>query len=241
MHLVWPSPVELEIDLAVAGVYLAIVCTLFGLGELVSRRWRQRPIVAGGIDGVEAGRKLVHLMSGAFIAVLPYTGASALAGMLVGGVSLLMLKLASGRLPATRGEGPLAYLFARRSGAMAYAIALVLMSALFFDRHEVFAVSFVVLALADPAAAWVGITRGRRSFLLKSWEGFLAHLAVAIGILLTFFVTTMGFSPGSAALAAVTVAVGVSLVEAVSSRGLDNLTIPIATAAGVTLALATAG
>lgn len=93
--------------------------------------------------------------------------------------------------------------------------------------------SLLVLALADPAASLVGRTWGRRKVGKGSVEGGVAFFAVALVVLL------LSAAPGPISWAgALAVAALVSAVE-ITPLGLDdNLTVPLATAAGLRLLLA---
>lgn len=83
--------------------------------------------------------------------------------------------------------------------------------------------SILVLAFADPAAATVGRLAGRRPLGKGTVEGTLAFLLVAV-VVLTPFVGVWAALPVAALVAAVEVL----------PWGLDdNLTIPVATAAGL--------
>lgn len=83
----------------------------------------------------------------------------------------------------------------------------------------------LVLALADPAASWVGRRWGRRPFLGGSVEGTLVFLLVAGAVLLVRH-------PAPAALAAAVLA---ALAERRSWPLDDNLAVPLVTAAALTL------
>lgn len=103
-----------------------------------------------------------------------------------------------------------------------YTLGMTL-SVAFFPRSA--AVSgILVLALADPAASWVGRRWGRRRFLGATLEGTAAFAAVAVAVL--------GARHGPATAAAA--AVAATLAERVSWPVDDNVTVPVVTAAVVT-------
>lgn len=104
----------------------------------------------------------------------------------------------------------------------------------FLSRGDVilYSVPILVLALADPIAALVGSHYGRLRFPTfegtKSLEGSLAFCLVAFvcaSATLAYFSET-----GRARVVAVSVVLGVSvtLVEWITWRGIDNLTVPLA-------------
>ena len=87
---------------------------------------------------------------------------------------------------------------------------------------DVFLAGILILAFADVAA---GVTGDILKSPSKTWRGSLAFFAVSILV-----VQACGFSP----LVSLAVAVAATAVERVSSRGTDNLTVPLA--AGTLLA-----
>jgi len=94
-----------------------------------------------------------------------------------------------------------------------------------------FGIPILLLTLADALAALIGLRYGRTQYTstqgYKSVEGSLAFLGVAfvsIWMPLTFF---SPFDALQSALIAVVLAFLVTLVEAVSCRGFDNLSVPV--------------
>ena len=83
--------------------------------------------------------------------------------------------------------------------------------------------AIVVAAVADPTAALAGLTAGG-TWGRKTWTGTAAACGAAFLVLAAFPV------PWPACIAGALLA---ALVERVSGRGLDNLLVPIATAAVV--------
>lgn len=103
-----------------------------------------------------------------------------------------------------------------------YTMGLVLVVALF--PREAAVSGILVLALADPAASYVGRRWGRKPLLGASAEGTGVFVAV------TFLVLAARHGPVTALMGAITAA----LAERLSWPLDDNLTIPVATAAAVT-------
>ncbi len=82
--------------------------------------------------------------------------------------------------------------------------------------------SLLLLALSDPVATWVGTKFGKRKLAWgKSLEGSLCFFAVAFLCLFLLCSYPLVLSAVTALL--------VALVESVGRRGVDNLTIPLAT------------
>jgi dolichol kinase len=104
-----------------------------------------------------------------------------------------------------------------------YMLGLVLVVALF--PLGVFIPAVLVLALADPAASYLGRRWGKRRLGTGSVEGLVVFVVVGATVLLGWA------PPGSALLAAL----AAGLVEIVPWKLDDNLTIPLAVAAALTL------
>ncbi|HSG47650.1 MAG TPA: hypothetical protein VLA43_07565 [Longimicrobiales bacterium] len=176
---------------------------------------------------VELTRKLVHLASGVPVLAFPWLFESpwtvALLSACIAGV--LAIGGRTGMLGSVHGVE-------RRSvGELLYPLAIVLLFALGHQQPVFYFTSVLVLILADPAAALVGLSYGRTKYSVedhwRSAEGsavfFLTtFLAVHLPLLLMG-----GVDPPHAVLVALLVAMVVTLLEAVSLHGSDNLTIPL--------------
>jgi phytol kinase len=87
--------------------------------------------------------------------------------------------------------------------------------------------------LADSSAALVGTTWGRRFYFIKherrSVEGSLVFLAVAFLSISGPLLLLSDLDRSTVVLLALQLALLVTCVEAVSTRGIDNLLVPLAT------------
>jgi len=113
-----------------------------------------------------------------------------------------------------------------------YVIALSIITAL-FSRVNVIA-SILVLACADPAAAWIGKKYGRvKLYRQKSVLGSLTFLVVAMIVcLLAVFYVGTPLPLGRALIGVLSMSVWATVTELFSSRVDDNLTIPLAASLG---------
>ncbi|MEJ0073462.1 MAG: hypothetical protein WDN27_05290 [Candidatus Saccharibacteria bacterium] len=102
----------------------------------------------------------------------------------------------------------------------------VALLALCFPHARLYSSSLLVLALADPAAQYIGTRFGRKRLLggHKTWLGSLTYLLIALVVLVPFGLLGGDRLPFSAIILA---AVSGTVAEAVSSRGTDNLTAPL--------------
>ncbi|MFQ5844664.1 MAG: diacylglycerol/polyprenol kinase family protein [Planctomycetota bacterium] len=176
-------------------------------------------------------RKLFHMVGAAIGLALPWLFDSVWPVALLGGVALLGLLAVrcSPRLQA--GVGSVLHGVGRHSlGDLFFPVGLCLVFVLAGGDRLRVAVALLPLMLADPAAALVGLRYGRHRYRVpggdKSVEGSAAFFVVAFGCAAIPLVGAGGGLPSLAAIAAF--ALTLTVVEALSSRGLDNLLVPLA-------------
>ena len=104
-----------------------------------------------------------------------------------------------------------------------YVVGLILVAGLF--PLDTFVPAVLVLALADPAASYAGRRWGTKRVGKGSVLGLVVFVAVGAAVLLGWT------SPGRAAVTAL----AAGLIEVTPWRLDDNLTIPVAVAAALTL------
>lgn len=205
------------------GLFGASLLASVGVGEGLRRLgWRS-----------ESTRRVVHLLVGLATAAAPFWFVRPRGMVLLAVVFVAGNAVANGRgwLPGVHG-------IARRSwGTVVFPFALLVALLLCWGPlgTHVWAmqVAFAVLALADPAASWVG-TRMRRpgryrvARAEKSVAGSLVFAVIAFGVV-TGWLSAVGLgTPASVVLAAGSVAVLATLAEALGRSGWDNLWIVLA-------------
>lgn len=185
-------------------------------------------------EGLQPARRLFHALSGSAAALVLtlWDPRRATAAAILGSVVLALVVLDLARLRSTRINTFFFRAFSRVASPREarrpvsstwYALGLLL-AVLLFPLHT--AVSgILVLALADPAASYLGRRWGTRPFLGGSLEGTLAFVAVAAVVL------SLRHSPAAALPAAVVA----SLAERRSWPLDDNLTVPLVTSGAVWL------
>ncbi len=203
------------------GLWLALV---FGLAEFL--RSRQ-------VEG-ERVRKVIHIGVGNIILLAWVWQAPRWLGV---GFAVLfsVIALISYRvkiLQSLNGVGRKSF------GTFFYALSIGLLLGIFWraeDHLRSFAViGVLVMTWGDALAALVGQTWGRHPYqvgsIQKSWEGSLTMWGVSTAVILAVLSGVLGVS-----LTWVPLAVGVGLIstglEVISWGGLDNLTVPLASAA----------
>ena len=208
---------KLVASLVVAGV-------AFLVGECLRRRLR---------ESNEVSRKLVHVTHGLLVASWPFVLGETWGYYLVIALEILFLisVVAARRLHFFRWM----WKVGRKSwGEVLYPIGIVSAAALSENRW-VFLAAVLSLAVADAVAALVGKRFGRNNSYrilgqTKSVAGSAAFLVAALGIV--SIVTVYG--PGLHLESVMATVVGISLllmvVENAGVYGMDNLTLPLASA-----------
>ncbi len=210
---------SLVVSVLLVGVYLALLIT----GAELLNRFSHQP--------GEITRKIVHIGSGQVLLFawwLNIPGWVAVgAGFVAACIALLSYYLPI--LPSLESVG-------RRSfGTFFYALSISLLAGYFFPRHspEFAALGIMVMAWGDGLAALVGQNFGKHPYtfagMKKSWEGSLAMLAVSFVLTLLILVPVLGWSYPLVVIA-ILVAITATLLETVSSFGVDNITVPLGSA-----------
>jgi uncharacterized protein (TIGR00297 family) len=217
----WDAPTATE--WVSFGIVLTGLASFVGASELVRSALRGSP---------EFTRKLVHVCVGVLIVFAPAIFTSAVPAMLLA-VIFIIINLLAIRFGFLRGM----HNTERSSyGTVYYPLAFLILVILFWHRAPmILSLSILVLALGDAAAAIVGqAIRNPAVYVLsgdkKSLQGSAVMLTVSFLVLV--FGIPIAFDQGGGVVVA---AAGVAAVtgtawEGLSSRGLDNLTIPLSVA-----------
>ena len=183
----------------------------------------------------EFTRKFVHISVGLLIFCAPWIFTSALPALVLASLSavLNLIAVRLGLFKAIHGTNRITY------GTVYYPLAFLILILLFWrSAPMILSLSMLVLALADAAAAIIGQTvRRPTQYMLtsdkKSVHGSVAYVITAVVVLtlgISLYPSDIHLSiPFTIVVAVVAAVVGAGW-EALSSRGLDNLTVPLSTA-----------
>lgn len=231
-------------DLLRLGVLAAGIIALLALSEAARRLF-------GWPD--EVSRKIVHVATGMVIFFAPPFFPNAGAVVLIAGlfVAVNIAAYARGWLKAVHHSKRKSF------GTVYYPLALLLLAAPFWNAYpDLVVAAITVMAIGDAAAGIVGESIRtpliyRITGDIKSVQG---SVAMFIGTLLALsaalvmygngglaFGLIFSHSPLIAVLALAAIAAFATGWEAASSRGLDNLTVPIMTAAALHVCFAASG
>jgi dolichol kinase len=201
---------------SVAGLYLLV----FAAAELW--RWRSKP-------PAEWTRKLVHVGGGLIALFLPWMVHSHWTVLLLGLAFAAILGVTSRRgwLRSVHGVER------ESEGGLYFPLAIYLVFLLSADQPVFYLVAILVLVLSDALAALVGTAYGRTHYRVetgrRSVEGSVVFFLVTfLGVHLPLLLLA-DVEPASSVLIAVQIALLVTLLEAITLRGGDNLVVPLAT------------
>lgn len=205
------------------GVVLVWIAIVALLAEAASRF---------GKAGNEVIRKVVHIGTGNVILIawwlkIPlWVGVSA--SILFSAIALLSYYVPI--LPNINGIGRKSF------GTFFYAVSIGVLVAWFWsiDLPQYAALGILVMAWGDGLAALIGKRFGRRVYKLwdmqKTWEGSLTMALVSYAVSLLILLNTIG-NIWQTWLISLVVALVATGLEAFSKYGIDNLTVPIGSAA----------
>jgi len=212
-------PPSLAIQLMIVGAWVG---TVIFLAEWLSRYTTV---------GTETVRKVVHIGTGNVILLAWWFGVPAWLGILAS-VLFSVLTVLSYKFPLLSSVSEAG----RKSwGTFFYAISIGLLIALFWLHLPQYAVlGILVMTWGDGLAALVGQRWGRHPYtawgMKKSWEGSLTMGFVSYVVSCLIFLGVQG-NTWQSWLIPVVVALVATGLETFSKIGIDNLTVPLGSAA----------
>jgi len=217
----WLGAVEaVEIKVAIAALWLALVgLAAIGVDRVVP-------------EGSELVRKVVHIGTGNIVLLAWWMKIPGWIGVSAG-VFFAIVTLASYRfqlLPRIDNVG-------RRSfGTFFYAVSIAVLVGWFWgvNRPEFGVLGILVMTWGDGLAGLVGKRFGRHRYQLwgmeKSWEGSLT-MAIVATLVSALILSNIVDSTVQLITISFTVGILSAILEAFSNLGIDNLTVPILSAA----------
>jgi len=195
-------------------VYVAI---LLLLSEKVLK---SRPLIS---------RKFLHIMVGNIFFILPLFEHAWVMSFVAAAPFILLTFLVSPYSPlkivsetSAAGHG---------MGLVYYAISWTVLAYVFFNRPEIIAVGIVAMSYGDGFASLIGTKFGKRKYNIlgdeKSIEGSIGMFIITI---LVSLVALYYYGVGINVFVVVAISFVATLVEAITPKGLDNLTVSFSAA-----------
>ena len=210
----------IQSDLAgVAFVYIYVALLLIITEKLLSKY-------------PEVSRKVLHIMVGNVAFILPIFVTREIMAFIAAGPFIFFTFLMSPYTPikSIRGKTSTA---GHGMGLVYYSITWTILAYLFFDNMVVIAIGIFAMSYGDGFASVIGQRFGKKKFNVfgdkKSYAGSAAMFIftfIMMNVALLYYNISITFY---ILLVLAFIALLVTIVEALTPRGLDNLTVPFAT------------
>jgi len=223
---------ELSENIVLLGVCYAYILTCIILSGKASRLF--------GFSG-KSSRKLLHVLIGNLPLLIPFFTLNVFPSnfpFLVAAPFIVVTFLASPHSPIRKLSERFSGLTGiteegHHLGLVYYSISYTLLALFFASKPYIIAAGILPMAYGDAFAAIIGEKYGKtryRIFTKKSLEGsaamFLASF-LSLEVSLLYFSALYSLPLLGLSVVALCVALAVTLIEAVSPRGFDNITVPI--------------
>jgi len=181
----------------------------------------------------KVSRKILHIMTGNIAFLLPVFQTREAMAFLAAGPFILFTFLMSPYSPIKSIKGKTSKA-GHGMGLVYYAIAWTVLAYVFFDHKEIIAIAILAMSYGDGFASLLGVKFGRRKYKIyrdeKSYIGsasmfiftFITTIAALLyyGIQITqYMLVVMAF-----------IALVATIVEVLTPKGLDNLSVPFVAA-----------
>jgi uncharacterized protein (TIGR00297 family) len=208
-----------ELSLSILAL-LGIAVTLFML-EKAYRKFHWNNLVT---------RKFVHVLIGFLVCLVAFISPSAMPIIVVAAVFLVInfFAVRKNKLKSIHVDR-ISY------GTVYYPLSVLILSLWLYNSDKIlFILSVLLLSVADTVASLIGRKFGRNHFILigekKSMMGALAMLISAVLILSAGLIIGYRIIYYQALLYAVCLAIPIAAIELLSTRGSDNLLVPLLSA-----------
>lgn len=173
-------------------------------------------------------RKVLHIMVGNIAFLLPIFQTREVMAFFAAGPFILFTFLMSPHSPIKSIKGKTSAA-GHGMGLVYYSIAWTVLAYLFFDHKEIIAIGILAMSYGDGFASLLGVRFGKRQYAIwgdgKTYLGSLAMFVFTLAmILLALFF--YGIPIQDKILILVYITVVATFAEAVSPKGLDNITVP---------------
>ena len=206
----------------IAFVYIYVILLLIFTEKILSKKYPR------------TSRKILHIMTGNIAFILPIFQTREMMVFLAAGPFILFTFLMSPYSPikSVRGKTSEA---GHGLGLVYYAIAWAVLAYIFFDTKEVIAIGILAMSYGDGLASLIGIKFGKKKYQIfedvKSYIGSYAMFTFTFIMMIVALLFYGKLSLNYETLFLLLCIAGISaIVEGVTPRGLDNLSVPFVAA-----------
>ena len=181
-----------------------------------------------------ASRKILHIMTGNIAFLLPIFQTKEVMAFLAAGPFILFTFLMSPYSPIKSIKGKTSSA-GHGMGLVYYAISWTILAYIFFDHMVVIAIAIFAMSYGDGFASLLGMKFGKRKYKIfgdkKSYVGSISMFVFTlIMIVIAFLYYGVNITYYKLLILAF-MALAAAIVEAITPRGLDNLSVPLSISA----------
>jgi phytol kinase len=181
-----------------------------------------------------ASRKILHIMTGNIAFLLPIFQTKEVMALLVAGPFILFTFLMSPYSPIKSIKGKTSSA-GHGMGLVYYAISWTILAYIFFDHMVVIAIAIFAMSYGDGFASLLGMKFGKKKYKIfgdqKSYFGSISMFIFTFAMIVIAFLY-YGLDITSYKLLIIAfMAMAAAIIEAITPRGLDNLSVPLSISA----------
>jgi len=176
-----------------------------------------------------ASRKILHIMTGNIAFILPLFQTREVMAFLAAGPFILFTFFMSPHSPikSIRGKTSAA---GHSMGLVYYAITWTILAYVFFDHMEIIAIGIFAMSFGDGFASLLGTSFGKRKYnVVGDEKSYLGSFFMFVFTLIMMAVALIYFNVDftiTKLLVLPFIALIATLVEAITPKGLDNISVP---------------
>ena len=180
-----------------------------------------------------ASRKILHIMTGNIAFILPIFQTREVMTFLAAGPFILFTFLMSPYSPIKSIKGKTSEA-GHGMGLVYYAIAWTVLAYVFFEHKEIIAIGILAMSYGDGFASLLGVKFGKRTYRIwRDEKSYVGSASMFVFTFMTIIVALLyyGISITQYMLLVMAfIALVTTIVEALTPKGLDNLSVPFVAA-----------
>lgn len=177
----------------------------------------------------EIGRKLLHIMVGNIAFILPIFETAWIMAFIAAGPFIIFTFLMSPHTPikSIRGKTSAA---GHSMGLVYYSITWTILAYIFFDHKEIIAIGILAMSYGDGFASLIGTKFGKRKYnIFGDEKTYIGSIAMFIFTFIMTIIALLYYNISItiyAIVALLFISFVASIVEGITPKGLDNLSVP---------------
>jgi dolichol kinase len=177
----------------------------------------------------EGSRKFLHIMTGNIAFLLPIFVTREVMAFAAAAPFILLTFLMSPHTPIKRIRGKTSAA-GHGMGLVYYSITWTILAYLFFDNMVVIAIGILAMSYGDGFASVIGIKFGKKKYsIFGEQKSYIGSFSMLIFTFITMIIALLYYNIAISQyvlLVLLFIAFVAAIVEAITPKGLDNLTVP---------------